>query len=574
MENLFGSAKKSSRSNTPRNRSPANENGTASEPNNPSKNNINNQPIDVDAIVIDSNENGNPKNVKNSGNGSNASNSKYENDYESIDDKSPPDWKTIKGITRDPTGKAVGRLGLALNKGESVQPDEIINLGTEISQANATRDSHIQMLKDELADLKLEVRSRKRNDPYLDINLKHMIKPPTKFGEKSIFTANDKNDEAILRSVPGFYNKFSGKKTDVRTIRDHMRDVVRWHGTRPVQGTKLDFIRGFENTLEGEAKTLFLNTLESYDNDIDQAMMVLFKRYNKLPSPQVCRETLHELKAFKNQNLDKIISRIIDLASSSASIMPDRSKKDYQDLESISTLLRILPTHSKNLVTLAVQNVTKDLGRNPTFNEVVNELSPHESIINKDISDNCPSETKQKKRKSNNGLSVNISAITATDGDDNENDNTSTPSQNTEDKRRKPRNKASNSKPKGKRQNFNKTKKEDKCSLCGLCTHIALHCTNMRNDKGKVVTPSPHYGGCNICPDFVVPNLMHPPNLCPFRPNGVFTKKLPTKSKAKQTDQADNSDKTNNAAAKKGRGRKKKTNDNDNQTQNDADDTQ
>lgn len=497
-----------------------------------------------------------------------------DNLYEGVSQTHPPIHTNpqISNLTEDPVARAVTRINVALNRNERINPTEVIDMGQTIQTSNKEVKDRIDLLEESYNKLQQQIKENQGYDPLLNLNQHFSVKPPTKFGHIPKFT-NDKARDNLIKSTPGFAQKFTGnKKNDQRTLTDHLRNIIRWHLSFEDDNllTLKEFVICLENTFDGQARHTIVNTMERKGLDLYKIFRALYKNYDYGPSAADARIQLLDFKITKKMTINKAAIQVAALAERASMDLDDDEQRDtQQELDSLNVLQRALPPKSSRRLTIMHTMLKNKLKRKPDLDELLQALDHEEAEINEDIRENGENEVK-KGKKGNKNLSIN--AIIAANTDDATNappppQNTQNPTQATNNapkpKRkytRKPKdagagsnnkpndqNKARKNTPKPKPKNVNNKRNQNKrqnnnsCYSCGKCDHISIDCTYIRNDKGEILDPIPCFDYCGDCPDFLGQRLRHREQYCPFRPKGIFTLLLktgkadsPTKAKAKK----------------------------------------
>ena len=266
--------------------------------------------------------------------------------------------------------------------------------------------------------------------------------------------------------------------------------------------------------------------------DLHDIWFNLLNLYDIRDSPEIARSKLNNFKLYKDTKLTKLLANITILASRVSSILPPGSaRKDLFNVESVSNLIRILPTNSSSTITNHINHLQSKLGRHPTFVEVTKALTPFTQSIERDIAANG---------YSNNAKNVKSTFQLARVEKTAKAERFST-GRKTSSKREKVPHEREGSvsniffnkeqenvnyqprkfSPQNRPNNFYNNKPKKYCSLCGQSNHEASDkCFKMRNSAGKQLVVIPTSRPCPNCIKIDGSKLFHPEKLC-FKKKGA-----------------------------------------------------
>lgn len=376
----------------------------------------------------------------------------------------------------------------------------------------------------------------------LNSHLLHQdFKPPEFYSPVPTLLTTAQRAEA-MRVFPVRGQKFSGsgEGPNVLEFLSNMRSAQ-----QQCKLSEKEFTEFLLLCTTGYAHMLLVDWLGQNER-VDTLFHNLLIYFDRRISPEEARVSLAKIRAQKGGNLNKLISKILSLASRACSVLPPGEAQAASfNNEAITALIRSLPNQSSLLAQSQFNILSAKLGRPCSFTELTRALNVYRHQINEDINKYGAESEKYKngqKGKWNGKKKVNQQYTSyATNVNPNEKGNTHQQGKhfNKGNGGYKPNNQGQsggNWKNKGKfnkgsngknwgQYNGNKQNKGqgnlDYCSLCGFKDHRASdNCPFMVADNGRPVHTLPTLGTCKNCPPEVNPRLNHPFLLCPYRPSG------------------------------------------------------
>lgn len=323
-------------------------------------------------------------------------------------------------------------------------------------------------------------------------------------------------------------------------------------------------VKEFEDMLlhctTGPAHMLLMDWLD-HGETIESIFHNFMLHYDRRLSPEDARLQLLTYKAPKMAPLQKVESKIMNLATrASATLPPGASRAANFNNEAISALIRCMPPSSAVTIQNTYHSLSAKLGRSCTFTELTRALNMFRHGIDADIRLNGIDSNNRREMGQRNAFkkptgSYNttrkirkpVTYSIQTKQDTSVRNRTSPKAHTFENTGRQGfnmRGNAHNHKHqykgmkgkdnKGYRNNdtrknnfgFRKphyNKQEEYCSLCGNTDHKAADgCPYMVADNGKTLKIIPSQSNCSACPSHISPRLNHPVQVCPYRVGGPF----------------------------------------------------
>lgn len=359
-------------------------------------------------------------------------------------------------------------------------------------------------------------------------SINQSVSPPTKFSKSETLISPQRMAEA-LHLFPKGGSKFSGKEHTV-SIAEFLSICT--SAQEQLHLTEKEFKERLLQSCTGQPYLLVLQYIEN-DESVGTIYHNLYLNYDKRVTAQQARETLSNYKAFKTQNLAKTEANIMLYAGRASTALPKGpSRSNFYDLLAVQALIDSLPHQSSLMVNNLFNSLTAKLNRSATYSELSKSLNRFRDTIDQDIRQNgVDSQRKSKpineyraipsrQKKTYKTFAINVGENKKPYGDRQHNGNRQRPKTINKGGIKKSYATGSNSIQLGSGKKF--------CSLCGRNNHSAVDgCRMMQDDKGKVISVSPTYTPCTLCPDFVQRKkpLNHPSKFCPWRTNGPMDKK-------------------------------------------------
>jgi hypothetical protein len=413
----------------------------------------------------------------------------------------------------------------------------------------------------ESLDRQTELIEKRLMDKELSSHLINMSSsPPSQYSPvKTLHTTNQRAD--AIKIFPGRHGKFSGH------TKDGSVDVVEFLGsmTAAQEVCKLsrpEFLDMMKYCTTSRAHLLLLEWIGNGDG-IEQIYYSFGLHFDRRLSADDARSQLYSFKANKNSNLADNTAKILDLAGRACTALPPgESRASLYNMEAVQAMIKSLPPASSALAGNTYSSISAKLGRAATAGEFSRALNLYRTNIDRDIrangivpekgnggSKNFGKKNWGKQKTASGGATQNVLALNSppTATPSHSGGNNPNQSQNQGNRNHKGANKRGgfNGKGRGHNQNSghhqgqqhaqNKTGQQYGqpgqggvtiyCSLCGQhCHTAATGCPYMLDDSGKHIGVMPTKSNCQACPQYIQPRLNHPASLCPFRPNGPFSK--------------------------------------------------
>ena len=479
-------------------------------------------------------------------------NSNSNNYNEEIDDQPliDPDDQLMKCLNltqRDPLGSLLldivkwnQELAKKTNTKESVMgiPDLCTRFANNIRLQRQRIDNKLQ-LSTEL------VQTNIINNELHSHRINQALEAPTKFSSVDVLTTPSKIADCA-KLLPSRNHKFTGGKKDTDM------SVVEFLTTmnncqEKVNMSKKEFLEMLINSTTG-APFLQITLFKANNESISHIYHQLMNMYDKRPTTQGAKDTLHKYRAPRTATLADAESYIMNLANRIAMSLPiGESRTNIYNLEACQAIIRAMPPNSKNQIQTLYNTISAKLNRACTFSELSMALNVYRTTIDEDLAQNGHVEYKDRQNKNRdhknvpryNAHQVSSSYNFTKNKFQNKSmrkpnieqnprtttyyirDNRNPPSYNT---RRIGTSSRTTSHFLGSKTN-NKNIRNQQCSLCGQSSHRASACKNMRDDKGRVINIIPTHGTCSNCATSTR-NLHHPMSLCPWREKfGYLAKK-------------------------------------------------
>ena len=399
--------------------------------------------------------------------------------------------------------------------------------------------------------------------------VKDIILPPEEFAEYDVlkYPSNQlghANGEFTIKpkfsgdskgcSIVQFLKSMNTAQKRIRVSKNEFQDYLLRNST----GIAYDYI---ESMIDG-------------DVSLDELYKSLMKKFDNRTKPNDARKQLLNYKAPPNATLNQIETDLMNLGQRARTIYTKGESRDFSyNYECCQSLLRVLPEAVQPLAMSALHRITRQTGKQPTFNELSAELHQEEDVIDFHLKKRNRYENKNENREDahqkgkpfenkksygqrnwmyqNKG---NIRAVQVNSENMNYNPRQSRPTENRYSEKFQGNRKFVQNKQNYGNQNNRRFQPRltggnatalgiggrYKCTLCNSQNHNSSDgCFKIRNDNGKIVWTPPSQAPCEICKKETGKILYHRENLCFNRPRakeliaqGKF--KYPTYEERKQ----------------------------------------
>ena len=367
------------------------------------------------------------------------------------------------------------------------------------------------------------------------------VQPPTYFSSTPVLTTPSRMQEALKTFPTKSSQKFSGTQGSVNILEF-------LHSLNTAQSimnlSKKEFLQLMQKSVTGKVYNL-VNECISYEHDIGDLYHSLLTLYDNRMTSDIARKALMNYKAPRNQNLSKVQSHIMILASRIASQIPEGpSRTSMFNVEANNALIRSLPHNSANVVSNVINNLSARLQKSPSYVQTIKCLTKYHDTINADIARNGvvmarahsyntdirprtklyaldykPNSRMNNRARNNNKITrfgkkmmphspkYSINAL-STENRYNDNPRHERVYNMNNNRRQKSFNRNDTARP---NSNF----KGLYCSLCGSKTHSADQiCFKMRDEQNRIVETVPSFYPCEICLKKINKKLYHPTSMC------------------------------------------------------------
>jgi len=430
---------------------------------------------------------------------------------------SPIHSKNWQRTQSDGLGEIILQMGSMMNElASKSKSNKIIPFDLEtLSGLFAKKlDNEVQILED---TVKLSTKRVQSNllDQSLNSHLNNpRVCPPTRYGEVATLTSSTKIRDCMLLlprkkydnaeengSILEFLEKIKLAQSRLLLTRNELTEMILYSTT----GSAHKCVQGLVENGE-DIDTIFHQLVVLYDNSL---------------TPEQGRIKLHSFKATREDNLDKIIAEILELATISSKLYPIGSvRSNHVNVTASMALIQSLPDQGvRSVRRLASQTYTKlcsqvQTGSQPTYSEFQRALSLYKEEINAGIKAYAPSSHKSVSKDFVSNRDREFGA---------------------KPKYNRPYGKslavhAVHAEVQG--TNFSNSKKTwgppKYCSLCGSHgSHNASDlCYKMKDANNKPIMIVPAQKACNICLKAKGVSLFHPEKYCFHeKDNGVVMSK-------------------------------------------------
>lgn len=288
----------------------------------------------------------------------------------------------IKGY-HDVNSNALGKILLEManktNKilSKSKEPD-LISLPTLIQAFQDNLAAEKVRLNDESAQIKDSILHNKLN--YYKIA--PTIKAPTFYSPVEVLRTAAKSADA-MKLFPKGRDKFSGKRNDGPEISEFLYAINLAQSKCKL--SEPEFLDLLTHSCTKEAHS-FVKSLVDEKSTPDSIYYKLLVMYDTTVPPETAKQLLLDYKVKKTENLAIAQAFILDKAAIVAKLcIADSEKKLISDFEAIQALPRALPMKSRSEVNRAYRVLMQELGKPPTFIELVAALESLRLAIDEDI---------------------------------------------------------------------------------------------------------------------------------------------------------------------------------------------
>ncbi len=357
------------------------------------------------------------------------------------------------------------------------------------------------------------------------------VKAPAYFSPVDILISPAKSAD-VMRLFPKGRDKFSGKRNEGPEINEFLHTINLAQAKCKL--SESEFVDLLANSCTKEAHT-FVRALVDEKSSPESIYHKLIIMYDTTVPPETAKQLLLDYRVKRNENLAIAQAYILDKASIIAKLcISEKEKKLISDFEAIQALPRALPMRSRSEVNKQYRLLMQELGRAPTYIELVASLESLRLSIDEDIKYNGFNATRENSRYMNyvaprykistfatqlhNTNSPRLQRFNQTSfnpRDNNRTHNSNSRSTNFNAKNQRSSYTVNNL---NSQRSFNNNfmNKNLSCLLCGRQGHTAaMQCYQLRDAQGKNVSNvSPSQDPCPTCLKQSGKRLFHPEKYC------------------------------------------------------------
>ncbi len=361
------------------------------------------------------------------------------------------------------------------------------------------------------------------------------ILPPAKFSPVAKLPSAEIAKQMDRHFPLGKGKQFiGGSKPADTTIRQFLSELT--HAQNAIDLSEPEFLLAMLSSCSGEAYD-FLSPLVGSDLSTSEIYHNLLARFDRSDSPKTAADRLKALVGHKTDNLSRLQSQIMTLASQASLGIPDGPPRVImKDFASASALIssRFVDERWTLLKLDAAPNL-------PRFIDLVKSISAHGHFIDEDLAKNGKTFGQKQsyalvaktanyaKRTSNRSSSNNPKWRKREKNTDSKEGGWTVVQRRGNNARGRARGASAKRGSRGTRTrgagnrppqaNAVSLADFDYCTLCGATSHHASQeCWSMKNDKGaKIPGVIPVYDPCPACEHLVKKPLHHPKKYCIFR---------------------------------------------------------
>ena len=354
------------------------------------------------------------------------------------------------------------------------------------------------------------------------------IKSPNYYSPVDVLGTAKKSAD-VMRLFPKGSDKFSGKRNEGPVITEFLYTLNLAQSKCKL--SESEFLDLLVHSCTKEAHS-FVKALVDEKSSPDQIYYKLLVMYDSTVPPETAKQLLLDYRVKRNENLAIAQAYILDKASIISKLcISESEKKLISDFEALQALPRALPIRSRSEVNKQYRLLMQELGRAPTYIELVSSLEGLRLSIDEDIKQNGAYVSRDNLRYTNPRYKIstfstqlqntinprfqrfNQSSYNSRDSNNKSYNNTR--STNYPVRNQRPSytvNNMNTQRP----FNNNFMNKNLSCLLCGRTGHTAaMQCYQLRDSQGKNVSNvSPSQDPCPTCLKQNGKRLFHPEKYC------------------------------------------------------------